>query len=66
MRKVKTVTCGKYSAIVYRNAEWNEYVVKWSWDDRSITWYHTDDKEDAIDTAWFEVGRKNLSNPLEH
>lgn len=43
---------------VVRDSEWNEYIVKYYIDGKEqIEWsYHTDDKQDAIDTAnsWFK------------
>lgn len=42
---------------VYRNVEWNEYVVKDSTDE--ATWYHTDCKEDALNTAQSIANNKN-------
>lgn len=38
-----------YLVKVYFDREWNEYVVKPSLNE--ATWYYTDDKEDAIETA---------------
>ena len=49
MRLIKTLPNGTK---VYRNAEWDEYVVKprgTNGDD--ATWYFTGDKEDAMNTA---------------
>lgn len=34
---------------VYRDVEWNQYIVKDT--PREATWYYTDDKQDALDTA---------------
>lgn len=46
---------GVLMAKVYRDAEWNEYRVKFYRDGRhqSNADMHTDDKQDAIDTAKF-------------
>ena len=47
MYKVKDMD-GKVK--VYRNTEWNEWIVKVT-GDTSWGWYYTDDKRDALDTA---------------
>jgi hypothetical protein len=36
---------------IYRNTDWGEYVVKPSAKSRESSWYHTDDKADAVATA---------------
>lgn len=50
------VRCAK----VYRDAEWNEYRVKFFTNGfhQSRADYHTDDKQDAIDTAKYMIGLK--------
>jgi len=45
MKKIATVGLMK----VYRDVEWNEYVVKHPTNPNAH--YHTDDKDDAMDTA---------------
>lgn len=53
MRLVQTIENGEKVAKVYRNSEWNEYVVRFyirgvhetTWD------FHTDHKVDAVTTA---------------
>ena len=59
MRKIHEVTGPSGSAKVYRNAEWQEYVVKFYAVEgvhlKSAD-YHTDDKADALKTA--EAGTK--------
>ena len=49
-------------ARVYRDAEWNEYRVKFYLNGHHMQEedYHTDDKQDAMDTAalWAGVGTK--------
>jgi hypothetical protein len=45
---------GLYQAKVYRNREWDEFVVKPCFRGKNATecsWYFTSDKQDAIDTA---------------
>ena len=48
-----------FMAKVYYNVDYSEYVVKYYDENRNImsdtTWYHTDDKEDAINTAHKEI-----------
>lgn len=48
-----------FQAKVYFNADYNEYVVKYYDENRKImsdnNWYYTDDKEDAINTAYKEI-----------
>lgn len=59
LRKVYDVSAGKYSAKVYRDAEWNEYRVKFFINGNHITEadYFDSNKEDAINTATSEVNR---------
>jgi hypothetical protein len=47
MYKVKDLD-GKVK--VYRNTQWNEWIVKVT-GDKNGGWYYTDDKRDALDTA---------------
>lgn len=48
-----------FQAKVYYNADYNEYVVKYYDENKKImsenTFYYTDDKNDAIDTAYKEI-----------
>lgn len=46
----KIYTSESTGASVYRNSEWDEYVVKWPSLGKDCN-YYTDDKQDAIDTA---------------
>ena len=49
---------GVYMAKVYKDSEWNEYVVKFFKMGEKLppqTWYHTDDIEDAVGTAHKEI-----------
>ncbi len=53
LRKVKAFATPILGATVYRDAEWDEYRVKFFRDGvyQSKADYHTDDKEDALSTA---------------
>jgi hypothetical protein len=53
MRKIAQFDSGNMSVKVYRDIEWNEYRVKIYRDNmhEESADYHTDDKEDALDTA---------------
>lgn len=48
-----------FQAKVYYNADYSEYVVKYYDENKRImsesTFYYTDDKEDAINTAYKEI-----------
>ena len=48
-----------FQAKVYYNIDYNEYVVKYYDENKRImsdnTWYYTDDKDDAINTAYKEI-----------
>lgn len=62
MRKLKELKLGSCSAKIYRNAEWEEYVVKFSPPPKRLAKesdgaYHTDDKNDALATAEHELRR---------
>ena len=49
---------GTIMAKVYKDPEWNEYVVKYTKMGQLLppdTWYHTDDMEDAVNTAHKEI-----------
>lgn len=48
-----------HGAKVYRDSEWNEYVVKFSASGVTLLKadYHTSDKQDAIDTAEYHIKR---------
>lgn len=49
---------GIYMAKVYKDPEWNEFVVKYFKMGKPLpsnTWYHTDDIEDAVSTAQSEI-----------
>ena len=47
MRLITKLTNG---TCVYYNRDYGEYIVK-PYRSREISWYYTDDKQDAIDTA---------------
>lgn len=49
-RLVKTISGRTGTAKVYRDAEYDEYIVKIV-DQGSDSWYHTDDCDDAYKTA---------------
>ena len=52
MRKITTLTDGKFEARVYRDSEWDEYITKYYQDGVYIDGdSHTDDKQDALVTA---------------
>jgi hypothetical protein len=55
LRRIAVATNVNYTrtAKIYRDAVWEEYVVKFSIDGKKQVNadYHTDDKEDALDTA---------------
>lgn len=67
MRKIDEVSKGKYTAKVYRDAEWQEYRVKFYINGVHLTEadYHTDTKEDAVNTAVYEVAR-SANNEAKH
>lgn len=56
-------------ATVYRNAEWQEYVVKFRANDQPLrdADYHTDDKADAIGTAinWTQAKQMPVTHSTE-
>lgn len=58
LRKIETFTGNNRVAKVYRDSEWNEYRVTYMLDGAKIVGgdYHTDDKQDALDTAQVWVG----------
>lgn len=54
LKLVHKIECGTYEGRVYRNSNWNEYIVKLFIDGKHAfpdADYHCDDKQDAIDTA---------------
>jgi hypothetical protein len=57
LRKIATYESHGLRAVVFRDAEWNEYRVKTyytesgEWVTQERCDYHTDDKDDAISTA---------------
>jgi hypothetical protein len=53
MRLVKQNTAGSKSYKLYKDTDWGEYRVKFYEDGKHLTKadYHTDDKQDALDTA---------------
>lgn len=69
MRLISTINKSLgFSAKVYFDNEWNEYIVKYY--DGKIqmpegTFYHTDDKEDAINTAYAELEYMQNNNALQ-
>lgn len=53
MRKILGIDNGQgFKATLYRNTEWDEYVVRFYEDGKVLkdADYHTDDKQDAYDT----------------
>ena len=61
-KKIKSITAGRCVATVYRDSEWDEYVVKFSPGPKKLAkdsdgLYHTNAKDDAIATAEFELRR---------
>lgn len=55
---IKTLTNGKYTAKVYYDQEWEEYQTKFFEDGKDLgedVMHHTDDKNDAINTAEAEL-----------
>lgn len=50
-RLVHKTRVGRCAVLIYRDAEWNEYVVKTVIGGRSTGTYHTGDKDDAQGTA---------------
>lgn len=62
LRLIETLINGNNTAKVYRDAEWQEYRVKF-WQNGfrqpERTDYHTDDKQDAIGTAKEMIGVKS-------
>lgn len=60
MKLIKVVQQGKFEAKIYKDSEWNEFRTKFFVDGKHQENgdHHTDDKEDAINTAdhtirWF-------------
>lgn len=49
MRKIAEISGKNGICKVYRDAEWNEWVVKPTWNEKAS--YHTWDKADALQTA---------------
>lgn len=64
LRKIASTEQGKYKAVTYRDAEWQEYRVKFYFDGvhQSAADYHTDDKQDALDTGANWVIKNNAEN----
>lgn len=56
-RLIQTVKNGDNVAKVYRDSEWEEYVVRFfTCGAEQGTGYHTNDKKDALSTAHVMVG----------
>jgi hypothetical protein len=60
MRLISTINKSiGFRAKIYFNSDYSEYVVKYYDENQNImsdnTWYYTDDKEDAINTAYKEI-----------
>ena len=60
MRIISTINKSiGFQAKVYYNSDYNEYVVKYYDENKRImsesTFYYTDDKDDAINTAYKEI-----------
>ena len=64
MRKVDTITSGRYTAKIYRDVEWDEYRVSFYADNikHPDADYHTDDIDDARGTAKHMIAR--MENPF--
>jgi hypothetical protein len=59
-RLIKKIGDASAGAKIYKDMEWNEFIVKFFKDGRMLpeeTWHHTDDLQDAVDTATSEVNR---------
>jgi hypothetical protein len=61
LKKIGKIEHGPHHATIYRDHEWEEYRVKFHKDGKHLpnADYHTDDKEDAHDTAKAELKRMN-------
>jgi hypothetical protein len=60
MRLIKCVEGAEYTAKVYRNYHWDEYVVKYYKNGKYMgegPTYYTDAKDDALHTASYQVMR---------
>lgn len=60
MRLIKRIEGAEYDAKVYRNHEWNEFVVRFYRDKKYMgegPTYYTDCKDDALTTAIFQIER---------
>lgn len=58
-------TEGEGTAKVYHNTEWQEYVVKWfntRGTHMDASDYHTDDKQDALDTAQLSMEPEDMAD----
>ena len=55
-RKIDAVSQGRFTATVYRDSDWNEYVVRFGWLTSNAD-YFTTDRQDAFSTAAAEVFR---------
>ena len=59
-RLIKKLGDASAGAKIYKDMDWNEYIVKFIKDGRMLpeeTWHHTDDLEDAMGTAENEIAR---------
>lgn len=63
MRLIKTIANGHYQAKIYRDAEWDEYVVVFFRDGKRLpdADYHTGDWDDADATAQAVLNSYNES-----
>ncbi|CAB4133069.1 hypothetical protein UFOVP257_42 [uncultured Caudovirales phage] len=61
-RLVKKLGDAVSGAKIYKDMDWNEYIVKFYKNGRALpeeAWYHTNDIQDAIDTAESELSSEN-------
>lgn len=67
-RLVSNKAVGNRSIKVYRDTEWNEFVIQFfeNGQHQAEADYHTDDKEDAHDTAakWLSSGQSGLGEAV--
>lgn len=60
-RKIQTIGIASAQMIVYRDAEWNQFIVKPVGERNEDRWYFTDDKKDAVNTAIRMAARTSLA-----
>lgn len=65
-RLIKKLGDASAGAKIYKDYDWNEFIVKFFKDGRMLpeeSWHHTDDLEDAVGTAEIEIRR--MSSAIE-